>query len=114
MTNNERKLRGIPLRRKIVHNRGAYKHWIDSKFNQIVYKIMAEILSTTPYPTPISMLKEVNEFCFNKERLECISRIATETLRDNRTYRFPSRKQYGYTSEVCLFDEGVFIPRKEN
>lgn len=114
MTNNERKLKGIPLRRKIVHNRGAYKHWVDNKINLFVYKMMLEVISTIPYPTPISLLEAVNEFYCDDKILKRISRTAEETIRDTSTYRFPSKKQYGYTSEVCLFDEGVFIPRKEN
>ena len=89
MTNNERKLKGIPLRRKIVHNRGAYKHWIDSKINLAIYKIMSEIICTRPYPTPLSMLEVVNEFYNDDETLKRISRIAEETIRDSSTYRLP-------------------------
>lgn len=89
MTNNERKLRGIPLRRKIVHNRGAYKHWVDTKINLTIYKIMSEIICTRPYPTPFSMLEAINEFYCDDERLKRISKTAEETIKDISTYRLP-------------------------
>ena len=87
MTNNERKLKGIPLRRKIIHNKGLYKQWVNKKIDELAYKIMKEIICTRPYPTPISMLEKANEFNLNEEKLKRISKIGTETIRNNVTFR---------------------------
>ena len=60
--NNERKRKGIPMRRKIVHNKGAYRKWIGTKLKIMMNEIMSRVISTRPYPYPVSSLeKKENE-----------------------------------------------------
>ena len=78
LSNNKRKMCGIPLRRKHIKNRGKYRKWIERTVNEIIARMGAQIIASRPYPYHFNNIEEPKEFKgirnidYNKKYLSAI------------------------------------------